>query len=76
MGKQGGLDLSDRAGAYQQLLGSTGRARVVPGDASCSILMERLESTDPNQRMPLREAQLSEGVRCAVQTWIKNGAEQ
>ena len=76
MGKKGGLDLSEPNSAYQQLLGSTGKVRVVPRDAACSLLMERLESSDPNFRMPWREDPLSAGVRCAVQSWIQNGAER
>jgi len=74
MGKKGGLDLSEPNAAYQQLLGSNGNPRVVPGDPKCSILVERLESADANVRMPYGEAPLSAGVRCAVQTWIQGGA--
>jgi hypothetical protein len=75
LGKQGGLDLSDPDAAYEQLLGNAGgKRRVIPGDPSCSVLMERLESTDPNVRMPRGEAQLSPSVRCVVQTWIEDGA--
>jgi hypothetical protein len=74
--KAGGLDLSDPGRAYQELLGSNGPARVKPGDPSCSVLMARLESDDPEVRMPLGEARLSAGVRCAVQRWIADGAKQ
>jgi hypothetical protein len=75
---QAGLDLSSTEAAYGALLGTAGgRARVLPADPACSILVERLESSDPDKRMPRGATQpLAAGVRCAIETWIKNGAER
>jgi Planctomycete cytochrome C len=75
-GMQAGLGLYDMNLAYDDLLGKAdGRARVLPGKPECSILMERLESQDPSQRMPLLAgAPLDKGYRCAIQQWIAAGA--
>lgn len=75
-GAQDGLVLSDKQKAYDFLMGKTDPIPplVVPGRPDCSILVQRLESDDPNFRMPLGQTKLSEGVRCAVRKWIKAGA--
>jgi hypothetical protein len=73
-GLSGGLGLQTEQIAYDDLLNAPGRPRVVPGDPKCSILMERIESSDASFRMPLGDTQLTAGVRCAIQTWIQNGA--
>lgn len=76
-GKQGGLVLAESAAAYDNLLGQIdGRARVVPFKPECSILEQRLESTDPMVRMPRGSGALPDGVRCAVRQWIAQGALQ
>jgi len=70
-----GLVLSDPDTAYNHLLGlGAPSARIIPGDAECSPLMERIATGDAAQRMPLGQAPLSDGVRCAIQTWIREGA--
>jgi hypothetical protein len=75
-GKQGMLEMSSSSGAYAALLGTDGtRARVIPKDPSCSILMERLSSEDPAIRMPLGAGKLSAGTLCAIQQWIEQGAQ-
>src|SRR5262245_31486893 len=52
-GAQGGLILSNIDQAYALLLGTDGgRARVKPNDPKCSLLMQKLESTDPSFVMP------------------------
>jgi hypothetical protein len=73
-GLKGGLGLFSADVAYEDLLGMNGRARVVLGDAKCSILMQRLESNDAKFRMPLGDKMLPPGVRCAIQRWIDDGA--
>jgi hypothetical protein len=74
-GLKGNLGLFDAQSAYKALTGADmTRARVLPGDPACSLLMQRLESQDASFRMPLGESPLSAGVRCAVQTWIEQGA--
>jgi hypothetical protein len=77
VGKQGGLVLADIDGAYTALVtdkNKDGLTRVLPNDPACSILEERLESSDPAIRMPLGNAALSEPLRCAVRQWIAMGA--
>ena len=75
-GKQGMLEMSSSNGAYSALLGHDGtRARVIPKDPSCSILIERVTSEDPKFRMPLG-GQLSAATICAIQQWIEQGAQQ
>ncbi|HKU39675.1 MAG TPA: c-type cytochrome domain-containing protein [Polyangiales bacterium] len=74
-GKQGNLELSSSSGAYAALLGKDGtRARVIPNDPSCSILMERVMSTDDTKRMPQGLPALSAAKICAIQQWIEQGA--
>lgn len=73
-GRQGGLGLYDANGAFDDLTGVHGRARVEPENPECSVLMARLASDDPNYRMPYRGTKLDAGLLCAVQLWIKNGA--
>jgi len=75
-GDHGGLTLADRDGAYDALLGiGEEHARVIPGDPECSILIQRLESTDANFVMP-RGTPLTPGKRCAIRQWVANGAER
>jgi hypothetical protein len=74
-GRQGNLVLADADTAYKALLGQDGtQASVIPGDPGCSVLLQRLESDDPQLRMPFGENNLPEGLRCAVRTWIEQGA--
>jgi hypothetical protein len=74
-GAQGGLVMEDFDTAYDHLLGSAdGRARVEPGDPECSLLMQRIESTDTQFRMPPGTSALPDNVRCAFQHWIAEGA--
>lgn len=73
-GAQAGLVLEGQDAAYDHLLGEAdGRARVIPGDPECSVLMQRLESDDPAFQMPQGDP-LSERELCAIRTWIRNGA--
>jgi hypothetical protein len=75
-GMQAGLVLADQDEAYESLLGELdGRPRVVRGDPECSMLIQRIESSDPRVRMPLNSPPLSEGQRCAIRQWIAEGAE-
>lgn len=77
-GKQGGLVLFPQARALDELTkGSNGHGpRVIPMDASCSVLAERLDTDDPKRWMPFGAAQrLSAAERCAVEQWIAAGAQ-
>jgi hypothetical protein len=76
-GMQAGLVLGDRTAAYDTLLrADEGPARVVPGKPECSMLIQRLEASDPRVRMPLNSPALSEGLRCAIRLWVAEGAER
>ncbi|MCS6915949.1 MAG: c-type cytochrome domain-containing protein [Myxococcales bacterium] len=73
-GARGGLVFAEAESSYQRLLGQTGRpALVQPGQAGCSPLVQRLESTDPRRQMP-PGAPLPVAERCAIVQWIERGA--
>jgi hypothetical protein len=75
--KMGGLVFEDADAAYALLLGQTdGRKRVIPYDPSCSLIMERLESTDPTFHMPPGDTSLLPSELCAIAQWIANGAQR
>src|SRR5262245_33839601 len=58
---KGGLVFEDPDVAYGLLLGTRdGRKRVIPGDAACSLLVQRIESADPAFRMPPGSVGLSD----------------
>ncbi|MCP4445198.1 MAG: hypothetical protein GY811_07640 [Myxococcales bacterium] len=69
-GSQGGLRMDDIDETYAHLVGE---GRVVPGDASCSLLVIRMEGG--GGFMP-PGTPLSEAERCAVQTWVTEGAQR
>ena len=48
-------------------------ARVIAGDPACSLLVERLVSSDPKLQMPPGNP-LSAAERCALVQWIEKGA--
>jgi len=73
----GGLVFEDVNLSYEMLLGTYGnRPRVVPGNPACSLLMERLESTDPNFHMPKGPNSILPAESCAIAQWIANGAQR
>lgn len=72
-GSGGELLLTDPATAYTGLT-SGAHPQIVPGDPACSPVMIRLESDDPNFRMPPGNTALPAGARCSIATWITNGA--
>ena len=69
-GAQGGLVLDDANTAHEHLLS---QGRVVPGDAACSVLIQRLDHADPARIMP-PGTKLSAHEICAVRQWIEAGA--
>ncbi len=74
-GAMGSLVFADPDDAYAALLGQSGaEARVVPGDAVCSLIVDRLYDTG-SQVMP-PGAPLADAERCAVVLWIQNGAKR
>jgi Planctomycete cytochrome C len=75
-GIMGGLYFSTEDSAYALLLGQNGApARVIPGNASCSTLVERLEATDSTELMP-PGAKLSDAEICTIVQWIQQGAKR
>lgn len=69
-GRQGGLAFTNEQESYDLLV----RSGVVrAGDAACSDLMVRLMATDGKIRMPPGGG-LDPGAKCAIRTWIANGA--
>lgn len=74
-GSKGGLVFEDEDQSYELLLGNVdGRKRVIPGDAACSLLVERLEVMSSTLRMPPGPTPLSAGERCNFVRWIAAGA--
>lgn len=74
---KGGLVFEDPDAAYELLLGKLdGRARVIPDDPACSLLVKRLESSDPAFRMPPGTSPLPAAERCTVIRWIAQGAKR
>lgn len=75
-GGMAGLFLHDRDMAYDYLLGDVdGRARVVPSDPECSVLVQRITSEDPDFAMPPGAPLIAE-ERCSIVRWIDMGAER
>jgi len=71
----GNLVMEDPDDTYARLLGQVdGRARVIPGDPSCSLLVERLEANSSDVRMPPGPTPLDAGARCDIEQWIAMGA--
>jgi hypothetical protein len=79
-------DLSSRVVAYRALVGveasgpscgSSDEIRVVPGDASGSLLFQKISQTTPpcGVRMPLGGAPLSSALVTLVEDWINAGAQ-
>lgn len=72
--KMGGLFFENAAQAYDLLLGMTdGRARILPNNPGCSLLAEKLESSDPAFQMP-PGSPLSEPALCTIMKWLAAGA--
>ncbi len=69
-----GLDLSDPDAAYDGLTGGADPL-VVPGDGSCSVMVQRVGSTASSLQMPPgNDGRLSDAEVCALQRWIEDGA--
>ncbi|GMV12860.1 MAG: hypothetical protein HS104_08960 [Polyangiaceae bacterium] len=71
-GDKGGLTFADADGSFAEL---TSEGRIVPGDPACSELVVRLDATGHAWSMPPGKP-LSSGERCAIRTWIAQGAER
>jgi hypothetical protein len=72
-----GLVFEDPDDAYAALLGTAGgRARAIPGDPACSLLVERLSTSNERLRMPPGPTPLSGPELCTIVLWIADGAER
>lgn len=65
----GGMKLSDPDSAYDALM----NGRLIPGDAGCSLMVRRLESSERGFQMPPNNP-LPERERCSIIQWIEAGA--
>jgi len=76
-GGQGFMSLADEDTAYDSLLGESHfdppRARVVPGDPSCSLMIVRTDSPGASYQMPIGTP-LQAAERCALIQWVACGA--
>lgn len=68
---QAGLRMDDVDQAYRLLVEE---GRLIPGDPSCSLLSARLVGTRGGVMPP--GAMLSDTERCAIETWIADGAKR
>lgn len=68
-GRKAGLVLDDRDEAYRLLVDG---GRVIPGEPSCSILVERVYAP-ASLRMPPGRT-LADAERCALVQWVAAGA--
>lgn len=74
-GAKAGLVFASEQESYDLLLGNVGsRPRVIPGDPDASLLVQRIECSSPQRRMPLNSDPLPTTVRCAIVKWIADGA--
>jgi Planctomycete cytochrome C len=70
---KGGLVFSSPDDAFARLVT---QGRVIPNDPSCSLIMQRLTSTDPNFHMPPGPTSISAGEQCTIVQWIAAGAKR
>ncbi|WP_111979567.1 PSD1 and planctomycete cytochrome C domain-containing protein [Algibacillus agarilyticus] len=73
VGKQSNVSFIYREEALGR--GHSGRLTIVPGDPDASELIVRVESNDPNIRMPYKAPALSQHEIQLLRTWIEQGAE-
>lgn len=69
-GGQGGLSLAARA---EILRGGSSGAAIVPGDSAHSLLVKRIDGTQP-PRMPMGGEPLTEREIATIRRWIDEGA--
>jgi hypothetical protein len=74
-GAKAGLVFENVDDAYALLLGKRdGRARVIPNNPGCSLIVIRTQSSDPNFRMPPGDVPLPDAEFCDIRLWIEQGA--
>jgi len=71
--RKAGLRLDTRAGAFAK---TDTQAVIVSGDPAASPLIQRIESTDPDEQMPPPEAKkkFGEAERALLRQWVAEGA--
>ena len=77
-GHQANLSFAgDEASAYAALMANSSidpsRARVVPGNAACSLFIVRTDSPGADYQMP-KGTPLTEEASCALIQWVQAGA--
>ena len=73
--RKAGLRFDDGVVAFEEL--ESGRRAIVPGDTEASRLIERIEASDPDDRMPPEESgkSLTGEQRAMLRRWIEEGAK-
>jgi len=69
---EGGLSLHEYAGATAEL--DSGEFAIVPGQSKQSVLLARITSTDPDERMPPEGEPLTPEEVTILKQWIQSGA--
>ncbi|MFT5525365.1 MAG: mono/diheme cytochrome c family protein, partial [Pirellulaceae bacterium] len=69
---EGGLRLNSREGALVKL--ESDEFAVVPGKTAMSAILNRITSTDADERMPPAGKPLTEKEVAAIRSWIEQGA--
>lgn len=70
---EGGLQLNSRDRATVKL--ESGDHAITPGEIQASTIMERIRSTDEDQRMPPEGKPLTETQIAKIEQWIEQGAD-
>ncbi|MCC7380316.1 MAG: hypothetical protein IT384_00695 [Deltaproteobacteria bacterium] len=70
-----GISLEGIDEAYAALTGEAGGPRAIAGDAACSLLVRRVESSEASFVMPPGRP-LSTAERCVIRRWVANGAQR
>jgi hypothetical protein len=76
-----GMDLTSASASFASLVGvaslqAPAVQRVAPGDPDNSYLIQKLEGTGMNERMPFGGPYLQQGTIDVVRQWITDGANQ
>ena len=71
--RQGDFSLLFRQDALAN--NKSGKPAIIPGDPDGSEMIKRLNHTDPEERMPYKQAPLSKEEINVLTQWIKEGAE-
>jgi mono/diheme cytochrome c family protein len=71
--KKGGLDLQTRETALKPL--KTVGSAIVPGNCDDSRMLDKVQATDPSQRMPPKGDPLTPEQIATLKVWIEQGAK-